>query len=275
MKGVAGVVGLVLLFLGTNVTMAAARPSDFAWTGSVQGYTLSGVEPDGDPLYRVALQSRVVSASLPPLNLIVSAYLENFKPDTTPILPDLLHPKQVARNLGGFLEGKVLLTDDAGNVLYLGSFLTEAFLDNTNHTIITIYNKSAGYAGGGQVKGSFLFGKQANFSGPLSGRLALSAAALADLRRHQGQKMKPLKDIIDTVTVTPHYYGTRGAHSSGPALHTGFGPTSGGTTTSSSGGGTQISPLTVVAGIGAIVSLVVAGALYMVERRRKVQSLES
>jgi hypothetical protein len=239
-----------------------------AWTGSVQGYALSGVEPDGDPLYRVALQSRLVSTDLPPLRLIISAYLENFKPDTTPVLPDLLHPNQVATNLGGFLEGKALLTDDAGDILYIGSFLTEAFLDNTNHTVIRFYSKSAGYTGGGQIKGTFLFGKQANFSGLLQGPLTLSAAAVTDLRQHRGRKMKPLKDIIDAVSVTPHYYGTRGVHSSAPALHTGFGP--GGTATgSSSGGGRQLSPVTVIAGIGAVVSLLIAAGLYVAERRRR------
>jgi hypothetical protein len=253
----------------------------FVWTGSVQGYALSGVEPDGDPLYRVALQSRLVGGRLPPLNLIISAYLENFKPDTTPVLPDLLHPNQVAKDLGGFLEGKALLTDDAGNILYIGSFLTEAFLDNTNHTVIRFYGGSsgasaagAGYAGGGQIKGHFVFGREANFTGLLQGTLDLPAAAVSDLQRHRGQKMKSLKDIIDAVTVTPHYYGTHGVHSSAPALHTGFGPT-GSTTGSSSSGGRQLSPLTIIAGIGAAVSLLIAVALYIVERRRKVQSLES
>jgi hypothetical protein len=260
-----GLVGI--LVLGSRVVAAPSEP--FAWSGSVQGYALSGVEPDGDPLYRVALQSRLVGVNMPPVKLIVSSYLENFHPDTTPVLPDLLNPKQEAQNLGGFLEGKVLLTDDAGNTLYLGSFLTEAFLNNTNHTLMTFYNKSSGYAGGGRIKGSFVFGKQANFVGQLTGTLKLSAAAIADLKAHQGQKMKPLKDIIDAVTVTPHYYGTRGVHSSSPALHTGFGSNGSTGTPGSSGGGRQISPLTIAAGIGAILSLLAAGWLYLVERRRK------
>lgn len=235
--------------------------------GQVAAFRLAGVEPDGDPLDQVVLRTRLSpSGGSLPINLIVSSYLENFKPDTTPILPDLLHPGRTAQNLGGFLQGKALLTDDAGNVLYIGSFLAEAFLDNSNHAVTTFYGSDASSRAVGRLKGTFALNRNGSLSGHLTGTLRLSAAARRQLIAHLGDPMKPLKSIISVVTVRPHYYGTPGKHSSAPPLHTGFGGKS--ASTPSAGTSRRISPWTIAAGAGTILSLLLAGVLYVIERRR-------
>lgn len=227
-------------------------------TGTVAGYRLAGIEPDGDPLDQVVLQSRLSpSGGAPKVNLIVSSYLENFKPDTTPVLPDLLHPNQTAQNLGGFLQGKALLTDDAGNVLYIGSFLAEAFLDNSNHAVVRLDGAGNGKGGTASLKGTFRLAKNGALHGTFSGHIALPPAARRQILSHRGAKMKPLKDIISVVTVRPAPMMGKATHGTqGAPLHTGF---SSGRSSSSSRG---LSPLTVAAGIGAIVSLLLAIALY-------------
>lgn len=245
---------------GTQQTGVAVAAS---FSGSVQGYRLAGVEPDGDPLYQVVLQNRLAaSGGLPAVNLIVSSYLENFRPDTTPVLPDLLHPKQTAQNLGGFLQGKILLTDDSGAVLYLGSFVAEAFLDNSNQTAITLFGSHT-YPGGGSLHGTFSIQNKGTLHGHLSGQLDLSASALRQIHRRQGSKLKPIAQIIKVVTVKPHYYGTTGTGTSSAPLHTGFG-----TPTSSSGNSRPISPWTIAAGAGAVLCLFLAALLFLLDRRR-------
>jgi hypothetical protein len=264
MKGALWVGVFALFVLLCSVQLALAASYAPTVRGSVQGYGLAGVEPDGDPLYRVVLQNRLpASGNIPAVNLIVSSYLENFKPDTTPVLPDLLHPKQDARNLGGFLQGKALLTDDAGNVLYLGSFLAEAFLDNTNHAVMTLYGSGSAFGGGGSLKGTFTLNKSGTLTGRFQGRLKLSAAAQRQIAANRGKKLRPIQQIIKAVTVVPHYYGTAGNKSSGPPLHTGFGKPA------ATGGSTHhLSPWTIVAAAGAAVSLLMAGVLFLIERRR-------
>ncbi|MGH2441930.1 MAG: hypothetical protein ACRDFX_02055 [Chloroflexota bacterium] len=255
------------LFSMYEVASAAGSYSP-RMSGSVQGYRLSGVEPDGDPLYQVALRTRLsASGSLPALNVIISSYLENFKPDTTPILPDLLHPAQTAHNLGGFLQGKALLTDDAGNVLYIGNFLAEAFLNNTNHAIITLFGSNTA-AGGGRIKGLFSLNRNRSggLTGSFQGRLKLSASALSDVARNRGKKMKPIKKIISVVSVVPHYYGTAGKKSSGPPLHTGF------ATPKVAVSGSRVSDWTIAAGAGAILALIIAGILFFMEKRQQRNS---
>lgn len=272
--------GMPLQTAAHATTAGNAPPAATAYVpaihGSVQGYRLAGVEPDGDPLYQVVLQTRLTpSAGLPPIDLIVSSYLENFRPDTTPVLPDLLHPNRTAHNLGGFLQGKVLLTDDAGNVLSIGSFLCEAFIGrgiNSNHTVMTLYRSTTSNAVLGTLKGTFGLSTSGGLNGRLQGRLALSAANLADIRAHRGARMKPLKQIISVVTVKPHYYGTPSNGASGAPLHTGFGSSHHASPSPTPAPARQISPWTIVAGIGAIVSLLLAGFLYWLERRRNAQA---
>ena len=271
------VLSLAVIGIGApRVTHATAYASTIA--GTVAGYRLAGVEPDGDPLYQVVLKTKLASAAgTPAVNLIVSSYLENFRPDTTPILPDLLHPTQTAHNLGGFLQGKVLLTDDAGNVLYIGSFLAEAFLNNTNHAVMQLFGSGTSYGGSGRLKGTFSLDRSGHLTGRFQGSLKLSAGARRQIARNAGAHLKPLQKIISVVTVTPHYYGTHGVKGSGQPLHTGYG-TSGSTSPAAgsagagrtqSSGGVHISTWTVVAGSGAVISLLLAAVLYIWERRRE------
>lgn len=245
-----------------------------AITGVVSGFRLAGLEPDGDPLDQVVLQTELSpSAGMPRLHLVVDSYLENFKPDTTPILPDLLNPKQTAQNLGGFLQGKVLLTDDAGTVLALGSFLAEAFIGNSsNHAVMKLYGSGPGYGGKGALKGSFTLHKNGTLVGALGGTLTLPAAALHQIRRstdppvHQFGSVL-LKRIIATVSVQPApMMGRATTGSKGAPLHTGFGtPTEikqSAPQPASDTSGRHISPWTVAALLGAAVSFITAAVLW-------------
>lgn len=251
--------------------------------GQVAGFRLAGVEPDGDPLDQVALQTTLSpSGGLPKLHLIVSAYLENFKADTTPILPDLLHPHRTATNLGGFLQGKALLTDDAGEVLYLGSFLNEAFLDSSNHTVMRLYGSGVAYGSNGSLQGQFVLHKDGSLKGAFAGHLRLPPAALRQLIRHRGARLKPIKQIISVVTVRPApMLGTNPKGSVGAPLKTGFGqgtpspvplvqstPLPSTVPASPSGG---ISRWTIAAGIGAVLSLMIGLVLFAFDRRRQVK----
>ena len=251
--------------------MLGYRP---AITGVVSGFRLAGLEPDGDPLDQVVLQTQLSpSAGMPRMHLIVDSYLENFKPDTTPILPDLLNPKRTAQNLGGFLQGKVLLTDDAGSVLALGSFLAEAFIGNSsNHAVMKLYGSASGYGGKGALKGSFTLHKNGTLVGALQGTLVLPAAALRQIRRHSNLAPRPfgaglLKKIISTVTVQPAPMmgkATTGTH--GAPLHTGFGTpkaTKPAAQQPASGGAAHpISPWTIAALLGAALSFIIAAVLW-------------
>jgi hypothetical protein len=245
-------------------------------TGTVAGFRLAGIEPDGDPLYQTVLQTTLsASGGMPSVHLIVDSYLENFQPDTTPILPDLLHPNQTAQNLGGFLDGKALLTDDAGHIVSVGTFLAEAFLDNSNHAVVEFVPANAPPSAASKLKGTFQLRKNGTLSGALAGQLKLAPAILRQVRANQGAKMRPLKQIIDQVTVHPHpMMGKASTGSSGVPLHTGFGNGKAvhtGYQNTSQSTGRKISPLTIVAGIGAIVSLFLAAFLYWSERRRNKQ----
>lgn len=262
------------------ITPAAAQGTSVhyrpAITGVVSGFRLAGLEPDGDPLDQVVLQTELSpSAGMPRIHLVVDSYLENFKPDTTPILPDLLHPKRIAQNLGGFLQGKVLLADDAGAVLALGSFLAEAFIGNSsNHAVMKLYGSGSGYGGKGALKGSFTLHKDGTLAGGLQGTLTLPATALRQIRRQRdlpAHTFGPtlLKKIIATVSVQPApMMGRSTTGTKGAPLHTGFGtpkptnpvaiaqqPASGGTAH-------PLSPWTIAALLGAAVSFLIAAILW-------------
>ncbi|HLJ68798.1 MAG TPA: hypothetical protein VKX16_15695 [Chloroflexota bacterium] len=263
------IVGLVTLALlaGPARALAAPRslpPYDPSMTGTIVDYRLAGVEPDGDPIDQVVLKTRLGhSRGVPPLNLIISSYLENFKPDTTPILPDLLNGSTTAQNLGGFLQGKALLTDDAGDVLFIGSFVAEAFLDNTNHTVMSFFSSSGTSIG--TLKGIFSLRKTSNnvlLSGSFHGGLLLSSDARRQLAAHRGHAMKPIKDIISAVTVHPAPMLGRSTKPSASApLRTGYGGSAGTTR--------HINPWSIVAAAGAVVSLALAAMLFLMERRKQ------
>jgi hypothetical protein len=261
------------------VTLAAAHRAVNHYTpvitGVVSGFRLAGLEPDGDPLDQVVLQTQLsTSAGMPRMHLIVDSYLENFKPDTTPILPDLLNPKRTAQNLGGFLQGKVLLTDDAGAVVALGSFLAEAFIGNSsNHAVMKLYGSGSGYGGKGALKGSFTLHKNGTLVGALEGKLALPATARRQIQRHTDRSVHAfgstlLKRIISTVSVQPApMMGKSTTGTTGAPLHTGFGTPkatkpAAAQPPASAGTGRHISPWTVAALLGAAVSFIIAAILW-------------
>jgi hypothetical protein len=186
--------------------------------------------------------------------------MENFKPDTTPILPDLLHPKETAQNLGGFLQGKAILTDNAGSILYRGTFTAEAFLDNTNHVVTTFFGVSAARSGAATLKGAFTLHKDGSLAGRLSGSISLPPAARSQIEEHRGASMPKLETLVNGMTVVPHpMVGKTTSGSSAAPLNTGYGqPAS---------PGRHISPLTIVAALGAAISFLLAGTLWWWQRR--------
>jgi hypothetical protein len=237
---------------------AAAAVYRSTFHGNVAGYRLAGIEPDGDPLDQVVLSTTLrPTATTPSLHLIIDSYLENFKPDTTPILPNLLHPNQTATNLGGFLSGKALLTDNAGSILYLGSFVGEAFLDNSNNAVMTLYGSGPAYGAQGRLRGTFTLHRSGSLNGALSGTLALPAAARRQIAVHNKAGMAPLKKIISAVTVKPAYMVGRAVKPSSTApLRTGF---------SSTHAASPSRPLpltTILSGAGAVFFLALGCVLY-------------
>lgn len=258
---------LALFFPAGAQAQVAYTP---AITGNVAGFRLAGVEPDGDPLDEVVLNTTLApSHGIPRLHLVVDTYLENFSPDTTPILPDLLHPNRNAQNLGGFLQGKSLLTDDAGNVLYIGSFLAEAFLDNSNHVVTTLDGTDAARGGRVTLKGTFSLQKRGTLSGNLSGNISLPAAARRQIAAHDGDRLRPVKSIIGTVTVKPHPMVGRSTRGSSPPLHTGYGSNPS-RAAKAPAAPRRFSPLTIGAAIGAVLAFAAAGVLWWWQRRTSV-----
>jgi len=102
-------------------------PVNFA--GSTIYFAPAGMEPDFDLVDRVIISTRVHTKGLPPLTLILDAYLENFQSDTQPVLPDLIHPNvQLTYTLGGFFSGEAILTGPHDQILYTGEMLAEALI---------------------------------------------------------------------------------------------------------------------------------------------------
>jgi hypothetical protein len=253
---------LVLSALVPGHASAASYSSPM--NGNVAGFRLAGVEPDGDPLYQVLMAMTLPPANgVPRMHLLVNAYMENFKPDTTPILPDLIHPNQTAHNLGGFLQGKALLTDDAGDVLTSGAFLAEAFLDNTNHAVATLSNQSASHSTAATFKGAFTLRKNAALDGHLQGHIVLSPSARRLIQRHHGATMRSITDILKAVSVKPHpMMGRSTSGSSSAPLQTGY-------SHAVSKPQHTLSPLTVITAMGALISFLLAGVLWWWQRRPK------
>src|SRR4051812_29244474 len=87
---------LLLLVPGLAVPAQALSAKKLGPTltlvGKAVNFDLSGFEPDFDPIYKVVVSStlhdgRSAGVALPESTLILSAYLEVFQPDTTPLLP--------------------------------------------------------------------------------------------------------------------------------------------------------------------------------------------
>jgi hypothetical protein len=202
------------------------------------------------------------------VHLIINSYLENFQPDTTPVLPDLLHPSRNAQGLGGFLQGKALLTDDAGGVLYIGAFLAEAFLDNSNHTVIRLEGSGTASGGVGTLKGMFRLSKNGALQGHLDGRITLPAAARKQIADMRGKTMRPLKQIINVVDVKPApMMGKAKTGTPNAPLRTGFGhPTKPQTSTGSERRSVPI--WAVIAAGGAVVAFLLSGILFWMGRTK-------
>jgi hypothetical protein len=271
--------GVLLAISFVRFAASPLEPYAAAVHGVVAGYRLSGVEPDGDPLYQAVMKTDLApSGKLPRLNLIVDAYMEQFKPDTTPILPDFLHRNRPATNLGGFLQGKLLLTDDAGNVISIGSFVAEAFLDNSNSAIMTLYGSKSGYGAAGQIQGRFNLAKQGQnvaVTGRFTGHLSLSASARRQVLANAGKRMKPVEKIISQVSVTPHaMVGRATAKSQSVPLHTGFSGTQNKsplrTPAAPSTSGKPVSAVTIAAAAGAILSFLIAALLLWRGRKQSL-----
>jgi hypothetical protein len=177
---------LALFPAASVVTPAAAAAAPYAPSlhGKVVKFGLSGFEPDFDPIDRVIIAATLHDGrkgGLPDAMLVLSAYLENFQPDTTPVLPDLLHPDHTATSLGGFLTGKAALVNAAGHIVYRGSLLAEVFLDNSAHMVLDLDDVKAPAAGSPalRLRGAFTLRKDLTLRGGLRavGRPALPALA--------------------------------------------------------------------------------------------------
>lgn len=170
---------------------AGPRSYRLAFTGKAVDFNLSGMEPDFDPLYRVTVSGplhdlRPASQALPNSTLVLSAYMEVFQPDTTPILPDLIQPDQTASDLAGFLSGKAALVNAGGHVAYRGSLLAEIFADNTEHLLVDLYPVGTGPdATAIRVQGVIDLEKGGGEHGTLRALRPLARAALSVPRGRQ------------------------------------------------------------------------------------------
>lgn len=170
-------------------TVVKIRPSTPAYALTLRGtavnFNLSGLEPDFDPIYKLIVSAtlrdrRSKALALPDATLILSAYIEVFQPDTTPILPDLLHPNQVANNLAGFLSGAAALVNAGGKVVYRGSLVGEIFQNSTESLVVDLEPiNPAGNAPPVRLQGSIVLHKGGDEGGTLRALTALSRVALA------------------------------------------------------------------------------------------------
>lgn len=195
------------------IARVSARSYSLGYAGAAVNFDLSGLEPDFDPIYKVIVSTtlhdeRARAQALPDATLILSAYLEVFQPDTTPILPDLLHPDQVANNLAGFLSGAAALVNAGGTVVYRGSLVAEVFQDSTEHLVVdlTPLATSPGTATV-RLQGTIILHKGGGESGTLTALAPLSRPALAVSRGH----LPSWQTVVNGLSVhTPTMMGTAG-----------------------------------------------------------------
>ncbi len=169
---------------------AASAPFTVALRGAMVRFDLSGTEPDGDPIIHAAMdtilrdaRSAGVAGALPPSRLVLSAYLENFSPGTTPVLPDLLRPDQAATGLGGFMQGKAALLDAAGHIAYRGGLLAEVFTDNSVHLVVDLGRVGAPTTAAPlRLLGAMTLRKDLTLTGALRAPGGLTASDVAALR---------------------------------------------------------------------------------------------
>jgi len=188
-----------LLWLTPRPDARVAAPVTFTptLTGTMVQFDLSGTEPDGDPIIHAAMDTTLrdappTGAPLPPSRLILSTYLENFSPGTTPILPDLLHPDRTATGLGGFMQGKAALLDAAGRVAYRGGLLAEVFTDNSVHLVVDLDRDGApATAPPLRLLGTMTLRKDLTLAGALRAPEGLGARDIVALRVRPGRGPGP------------------------------------------------------------------------------------
>ncbi len=200
----------------TGTRAAAATPTTLTLSGKIVRVDLSGFEPDFDPIDRVVMavtlhDTRPPALALPDTMLVLSTYLENFKPDTTPVLPDLLHPNQTAQSLGGFMQGKAVLVNAAGRTSYRGSLLAEVFLDNSAHLIVDIDRIGApSTAPSLRLTGALTLYKDLTVRGSVRAERPLTTAEAAALRVPRG-RLPSWQSVVSGLSVrAPVMMGTAG-----------------------------------------------------------------
>ncbi len=194
---------------------AKRSPQSYAlsFAGDPVDFQLSGLEPDFDPIYKVTVSTKLhdlrpKGSALPDATLILSAYLEVFQPDTTPILPDLLHPNQTASDLAGFLSGAAVVVNDGGHVVYRGSLLAEVFQDSTEHLIVDLDPVKGGpNRGSVRLQGPIVLHKGGKESGKVTALQPFARAALAVPRG----RLPTWQAVLNGLTVQkPAMMGTAG-----------------------------------------------------------------
>ena len=184
-----------------------------SFTGNIIYFNPAGFEPDFDLLERVIIQTTVRSPHTPPMTLILDAYLENFQPDTTPILPDLIHPKvQVSTTLGGFFTGQAVIVGPSGKILYSGAMYAEAFLTprGIQHMIVRLGGQGPAEGGYMNLDSVFHAYKSSKVAGSLYGNVKIPPKAMIALRAPGNRKLS-LKQILKDFNVQkPAQKGTAG-----------------------------------------------------------------
>ncbi len=196
---------------------AASTPFSSIMSGAVVTFTLSGYQPDFDPIDRVIIAAHLHSGAgakdppVPDTLVVLYLYLENFMPTTTPLLPDLLHPNQQARNLGGFLSGKASFIDASGRELYRGGVLAEVFLDNSVHMIVDVFRPAAAATGRSQrLTSTFTLYRNLSVKGTLDAKTVLSLSSGIPVH---GTHFPSWQSVVSKLTVTkPVQYGLTDKH---------------------------------------------------------------
>ncbi len=216
---VAALLALCSLFAAVPVAGATQQgPYSPSLSGHAVKFALSGFEPDFDPIYNVVLSTTLHDprAAVPDTMLVLSMYLEVFKPDTTPVLPDLLHPNQNATNLAGFMQGKAVLVSAAGHIAYRGTVLAEIFLDNTVHVIINLHTDSTQIVSSLlRLSGVFTLYKGGTQTGSLHSNGPLDPAARDALIVARGPAMTWQQALNGVSVAVPRMMGTMGSSGQG------------------------------------------------------------
>lgn len=183
------------------------------FVGNIIYFNPAGFEPDFDPIERVIIQTTVRSPRTPPMTLILDAYLENFQPDTTPILPDLINTKiQLSTTLGGFFTGQAIVVAPGGHVLYTGLILAEAFLSpqGVQHMILRLSGQGPASGGVMNVDSVFHAYKSSVVSGSLYGKVTIPPAARRALNAPGSRKLSLNQILKDFNVPRPSQKGTAG-----------------------------------------------------------------